>query len=412
MLMAALPRPVRAQSVGASESTEVGRFENPSLVPANSQDATVWWASGEVLMWWTKPGPAPVPLATTFPPSRRTGPVPSVVGALGETGTVVVLGGAPIDDPVQVGGRFTLGRWLDFDSNLGTEASFLFLSPANTSDTVTSTGAFYLTNPYLAVASGSQTNTSNILMSGVIGTRPNGSFGLATLTSNRQVYGAEWNALWSAPQANGFSWQLLGGYRFFNLDEQLALTTMKSNRTLFSGQFMNTTDKFQTQNFFNGGQLGLNGEWSSGGWFFGTTFKLAAGSTHEELEILGTTTTNTGRGLHTKIPVTTVPGGIYAQPTNIGEYSHDRFALLPEVAVRMGVQMTPRVRYFVGYNFLYLSSVVRPGNQIDGGINPTQLVSATGVPTGPLVGPARPTPLFEESKFWAQGLTFGGEFTW
>ncbi|MBI3860798.1 MAG: BBP7 family outer membrane beta-barrel protein, partial [Planctomycetia bacterium] len=112
MLTAALPRLVQAQSVDASDSTEFGRFEDPFLVPANSQNATVWWASAEVLLWWTKPGPAPVPLATTFPPTPRSGPVPSVVGALGEKGTVVVLGGAPIDDPMHVGGRFTLGRWL------------------------------------------------------------------------------------------------------------------------------------------------------------------------------------------------------------------------------------------------------------------------------------------------------------
>ncbi|MBI3860408.1 MAG: BBP7 family outer membrane beta-barrel protein [Planctomycetia bacterium] len=239
------------------------------------------------------------------------------------------------------------------------------------------------------------------------------NFGSATFTSIRQVYGAELNALWSVREGNGQSWQLLGGYRYLNLNEELALaTSQRDDVFFFPGQFVNTIDQFQTRNDFHGGQLGIRGQWTSGAWFFGSTLKLALGSTHEVVDIRGATTTNSGPFLISEIPVTTVPGGIYTQPTNIGTYQRDRFALLPEVSLRLGVQITSHVRIFTGYDFLYLSNVVRPGNQMDSAINPFQLVSFTGLPRPPLLGDPRPEPRFQTTDFWAQGLMLGAEIVW
>jgi Putative beta barrel porin-7 (BBP7) len=54
---------------------------------------------------------------------------------------------------------------------------------------------------------------------------------------------------------------------------------------------------------------------------------------------------------------------------------------------------------------MYLSSVVRPGDQVDRTVNvanvPTSL--AFGLPGGP----ASPAPQFVRTDFWAQGVTFG-----
>jgi hypothetical protein len=47
--------------------------------------------------------------------------------------------------------------------------------------------------------------------------------------------------------------------------------------------------------------------------------------------------------------------------------------------------------------------VARAGSLIDLGVN------TTGLPPGPLVGPARPAFAFHSSDFWAQGLDFGVE---
>ncbi len=79
--------------------------------------------------------------------------------------------------------------------------------------------------------------------------------------------------------------------------------------------------------------------------------------------------------------------------------------MVPEIGFNVGRQVTNNIRLYVGYTFLYWSSVVRPGDQIDFVVNPTQLPTSAG--PGMLVGPARPAPLFRESDFWAQGINFG-----
>ena len=64
--------------------------------------------------------------------------------------------------------------------------------------------------------------------------------------------------------------------------------------------------------------------------------------------------------------------------------------------MNLGFQITPWMRGTVGYSFLYLSSVARPGNQIDNTFD--------GI-THPLVPMA-------SSSFWAQGLNLGLQFSY
>jgi hypothetical protein len=65
------------------------------------------------------------------------------------------------------------------------------------------------------------------------------------------------------------------------------------------------------------------------------------------------------------------------------------------------------VRVFTGYNCMYWSRVVRPGNQIDTTVNLTQVPIHPSF--GPLVGPAQPTVPLTQTDFWAQGIQFGLE---
>jgi hypothetical protein len=71
--------------------------------------------------------------------------------------------------------------------------------------------------------------------------------------------------------------------------------------------------------------------------------------------------------------------------------------------------VTPNVQVYAGYNFLYWSNVIRPGDQID------RTVDLTFVPNAPPVPPSgqnRPAPTFGQSDFWAQGVQFGVQFRW
>ncbi len=378
----------------------------PSLLMAAEAKAqrSDSWAWKEYLMWWVKDGPAPPPMATQAPASS-----PALLpGVLGQPDTTVLLGGAKTDQRIQSGGRFTFGRWLNAAPCIGVEGSYLFLGKQNRSSSVANDGSSFLTNPFYDMAPGMTGPSANYL------TAPGpGNSGTATLTTSHQLQGAELNGVVLLKEDCVQTWSLLAGYRFLYVNEGLSFaTTQNDDVSYFPGQFVNTFDQFSTRNYFHGGQIGVRGEWNRGRWFFGSTLKMAFGATHEVLRIQGASTTNTGPNYLTQIPVTTGPGGIYAQPTNIGRYDRDRFAVLPEVTLRVGLQVVAHLRVFVGYNFLYLSQLARPGNQIDGAVNSTQLISFNGLPSGPLIGAARPAAHLNSSSYWAQGFNIGGQFAW
>jgi hypothetical protein len=130
---------------------------------------------------------------------------------------------------------------------------------------------------------------------------------------------------------------------------------------------------------------------------------VALGSTDQVVDVAGSTVIAPPGQV-----ATVANGGLLAQPTNSGHFTRDQFAVVPEVGVNVGYQATAHLRAFVGYTFLYWSNVVRPGDQIDRAVNPTQLPVSTAAPQ--LAGPARPAPVLRDTAFWAQGSSFGVEF--
>ena len=104
---------------------------------------------------------------------------------------------------------------------------------------------------------------------------------------------------------------------------------------------------------------------------------------------------------------TSFRGGLYALRSNIGQHQRDALAFIPEVGLNIGFQLTRHVKIFVGYTFLWVSTVGRAGDQIDPVINVSQFPIRSG--NGPLKGRARPAPRISGTDFWAQGLNFGVE---
>jgi len=63
----------------------------------------------------------------------------------------------------------------------------------------------------------------------------------------------------------------------------------------------------------------------------------------------------------------------------------DRLAVVPEMSGNVGYDLTANIRAYVGYTFLYIDNVARPGTQIDHALNNTQIpFGGTG---STLVGP-------------------------
>src|SRR5262249_43270215 len=225
-----------------------------------------------------------------------------------------------------------------------------------------------------------------------------GSFsGTASVTLQNFFQGAEANMMFHFRNANGIRWDRLGGFRWLNVQEQLNFTT--DSPDLGTLDVFHTFDNFRTNNNFYGGQLGIRASYENPRLFLNATGKLALGGTVETVQANGGTFISNSSGTFV------FPGAYLTQPTNIGTASVGQFAVVPEVDLNCGIRLSPWASIVVGYSFLYISSVARPGDQIDRVINPTQAPAITGSFPG-LVGPARPALGVHDTDFWVQGLNF------
>ena len=143
-------------------------------------------------------------------------------------------------------------------------------------------------------------------------------------------------------------------------------------------------------------------------WTVDLRTSVALGTTHERLRVEG----DQIRTLPGQPPLV-LAGGLLALNSNSGRFTRDQFAVVPEVGLNVGYQVTDHLRLFAGYNFLYWSRVIRPGDQIDPVLDINRIPRF--VPPGVVVPPApevRPAVLFRETDFWAQGLLAGVQFNY
>lgn len=342
------------------------------------------WASGEPLLWWVRPGAVP-PLVTT-----------------GAAGTGLLYGDEDLDYGMLVGGRVAAGM-TNAGGNLGLEGSGLLLGRGTTHFAAASgpDGSPPLGRPF--------TNALFHVPQAERVAGPGALAGGVAVASSSQLWGAEANLVGSAYGNERVGIDLLGGFRYLNLEEDLGITQagtpLGAGAAGFGGTFeapgvgFGVADSFRTRNQFYGGQLGSQVEVRWGRLYTNLLGKVAFGSVHQVVDVRGDSTLYAPGGL------VVLPGGLLAVASNAGRQTHDEFAVLPEVNVNVGYQLRPGVRLYAGYTFLYLNDVARPGDQVNATVNPAQ------VPTSLLYGfpggPAQPAPALNRSDFWAQGINFG-----
>jgi hypothetical protein len=368
----------------AGEGCALGdRWEEPSAGPGRL------WVSGGHLLWWIRDSRVP-PLVTASPVASA--------GILGQPGTTVLFGGR-IDNEERSGGRFRAGFWIDDRQTAGIEGSYFFLGSRSVNFTAGGPGAgsAVIARPFFNAVTGAE-DSELVSVPGVL----NGTVGVS-LSSRLQ--GAELNGVCNLCCGCRGRVDFLGGFRYLQLDEGLGITenlTVDPGVPITGGTAFGVSDQFSTHNRFYGGQVGARAEIRRGDFFVNVRAQVALGCTHQVVDVAGSTVI---------APPGQAPtvgnGGLLAQPTNSGHFTRDRFAVVPEVGVNAGYQVTEHLRAFVGYSFLYWSNVARPGDQIDRAVNPTQLPVAGA--TSQLIGPARPAPVLRDTDFWAQGINFGVE---
>jgi hypothetical protein len=191
-----------------------------------------------------------------------------------------------------------------------------------------------------------------------------------------------------------------------NLEMQEDITVLGAVGGVDTRRFL-VSDEFSTRNRFHGGQFGLEGELRLlRRWFLAGNIKVALGSVHQTVDINGST-----QFIDSPAGTVTGVGGLYALVSNIGHHEQNEFAVATEFGIKLGYDLTDHLRVYAGYNLLYLSSVVRAGEQIDRAVNVNMIPTPTDrVPA--VVAPVRPAVLFRHSDFWAQGGQFGLEYHW
>ncbi len=350
------------------------------------------WARAEYLLWWTQGSHVP-PLVTSSP----VGTAQADAGVLGKPTTTVLFGDTGLNTRLRSGGRFTVGYWLEPRQLLGVEASYLFLGRERARLEATSTGDPILARPFFNVETGQQ--DAHLIAF------PNALAGSVSVTAQSGFQGAELLARGSLLPEPGsasllglsdYRVDLLIGYRFLQLHEDLQISESLSAA---GPTTLNLSDVFDTMNEFHGAELGVNTRLQLERCSLDLLLKLAMGNVRSRVIIDGATVTTVGQAA----PVATV-GGLLAQGTNIGRYTHDGLAVIPELGASLGYDITSNLRATFGYTFIYWSKVARPGGQIDPNLNLSQL------PPGPLVGAPRPQFTLVTTDFWAQGMNFGLEY--
>jgi hypothetical protein len=354
----------------------------------------------EYLLWWTKDGPVPGPLVTTGSPSD---PRP---GALGMPGTVVLYGGSGIDYRLHSGGRLTVDWWLGDGQTIGIEVRGFVLETHTASFGIDSNkaGAPVIARPFVNAQTG--------LEDAEVVTAPGAFLGGIDVFSDSRLWGGEANALARLYRGDTLRADLLAGFRYLGLDENIRLSQSSTLLALGTAGFfgapvpppdiISITDRFNTRNEFYGGQLGVRGQWCSGRWSVDLLGKVALGATHQSVNIEGDTKRTGSDGV-----TVAGPGGVLALASNSGLSSRNRFSFAPEVGAHVGFQISRHLTARVGYTFLYWDHVARPGNEMNLVVNPALIPSSVVFGTG---GQAQPARVLRDSDFWAQGLDFGLEF--
>ena len=356
-----------------------------------------FWLKSDVLMWWTNDDNIPT-LATSSP----LGTPVDDAGVLGLPTTTTLFDG-PLYGDMRPGGRIRFGWWSD-ECHHGIEGSVWGLRNDRNESIWSSAGDPAYARPFYNIDPLVDAEDAQLIgFDGVVQ-------GSLQINTQSEIFGGDIglkkNLICCSDFCNSTSTRLDAylGYRYFKVREGVNISESLESTALTGPTVLGTTidlfDDFQTRNEFHGANIGFVAMQQYGRWTTEVTSRLAIGNISREVAINGSTTVTVP-----SLPSVTRTGGLLAQSSNIGTYRDDEFAVLPELQINLGYNVNCNTKFIVGYNFMYLGELVRPGDIIDRTVNGLALD-----PTLPFAGPERPRFDFFDSRTWLMGINLGVAF--
>jgi len=415
--------------------------------PDNSPPPYRVWASADFLAWEIPNAHLPA-LASTLPvgvivadttnefrpplppPALQT--IPNFAPVSIESAPTFADGNT-LRSGVQLGARLSAGVWLNPEETFGLDTSFFFISNRTTgfhSSTGNSLDQFLLNFPFnsnvfvqttttTATTPPTTTTTTTLLQSFPTFVVRQTSANLLG-TSSKGMWGGEINArcVWDPADAKdpfiGYQVSGLAGFRYLDFHENLDVVNAVQlflppgfqdvnglgqplNTNLPTNISYSTADGIRTGNQFYGGQVGIDCSWYLAQLLGDISIKAGLGVMHQTVDILGTIQMNG----------TSTPGGLLSSPLDQGPHGSNRIAVVPEIDAKLGYQILPSLRAFIGYDFLFLSSVVRPGDQV--GLSSSN-IQASVAGTTSQISVSQPTFRSNTTTLTVNGINFGMEF--
>lgn len=356
----------------------------------------------------------------------------------------------------QPGMRYNLGYWFDSEDSVGIEASYFslwrrtnnFNSSQGASNQSIPLGSQFTDNQLIqttTVVNGTATTTilSNITLPVFIAANTN--VNLSGQISS-ETWGTEFNGRCRVCSFGCLKIDAIGGFRYLDIDERLStreditLTSIPSTNgvtTNGTGSLTSTTnalvnpfnnafnlpgtttfsgviyDLIDVHSRFYGAQAGFDFDWRVIGNVYLSGFtKIAVGDMRETYSLRGLTQQIFPPAPGGLAPgIVTTAGGQFVNPQDNNTTRHyDRTCIVPQVNLNLGYELTDNIRVHVGYDYLYISALSRPIEQLTvapGSVSATFGSNATGGTTAQNVQIFSPAFKAKTDQAWLYGLNMG-----
>ena len=387
-----LPALVLAAATAAGQPAE-SPITDDVLSATTARPARTVWATAEYLLWWNTPMNTP-DLIQTVPAAVANANLGGSLPA--GAATRVFPKDRQLDFGAMSGVRTFLGAY-NASGEWGADVGFFLLETKTERKSLFSAGLpNAIARQYINVADGEPVSLYSSLY-------PRYAGGV-TVKADTQTWGVEANARHHTYALIADRNEILGGFRYIDLQESIKINDVSvfpPDTASPNGSRLDVLDVVRTHNQFYGGQIGLVNRFGGCERGFGldTITKFALGGMHQRAQLFGSNTFSAPGE-----PNDTENGGLYARPFNQGVFERSITACAVDFTANLTYNFSPRAKVFFGYSILWLSSVARPGEQIDPVINDSR-VRFIGDPTQNDVN--APRFRWRANDYWVQGMNFG-----